>query len=400
MLIKNNISICSVDKHWVIQNEEGRNFRVNEYAQKLFEILKNNWDYDNALIEFNTSFKSTFSEESFRNVINNTFGGYEILMDDQIDKKPTMVNRYLKLKLLLISPKVAGYLSRIFQPLYEFRTFWILFISFTIINVFASYNVRLDLKSVNYFLFPFIFYPALLFHELGHIGACAKKGLKHGGIGFGFYLIFPVMYADITNVWLADKKSRIIANLAGIFNELLYAFGLFIIGNLFNNITFSFAAIMITTTAFFELNPFGRRDGYWVLSDVSNTPNLLIKSQKLIGEGYRIISKNKSFNWSLKEKLIAIYGLLNFSIIIYFMVYVIVNQWNNLLEFPFALLSAPINLARKNFDFLDQSFLLILTFYILVFNMSFRIINKNLPIWLKKMHQIVATNSIFKKLNI
>jgi putative peptide zinc metalloprotease protein len=399
MLIKSNTSICAVDQHWVIQNEEGRNFRVNEYAQKLFDILKNNWDYENALIEFNASFKSTFSDESFRNLINKTFGGYEILIDDQIDKKPTLVNRYLKLKLQLISPSIAGFLSRIFQPLYGFYTFWFLFVGFTILNVLLSFHAKVELRSINYFLFPFIFYPALLFHELGHIGACAKKGLKHGGIGFGFYIIFPVMYADITNVWLADKKSRIIANLAGIFNELLYAFILFIIGFLTQSATLSFAAIMITTTAFFELNPFGRRDGYWVLSDLSNTPNLLLKSQNLLRQGFRNISESKDFNWSYKEQLIAIYGLMNFILIIYFIVYVVVSQWFNLLTFPVTLLSVPVNLANKNFEFLDQSFLLILTFYVLVFNMSFRILNKNFPIWLKKVHQIAATNSIFKKLN-
>lgn len=400
MLIKNNTTICAVDKHWVIQNEEGRNFMVNDYAQKLFEILRNNWNLESALLEFNTSFKSSFSEESFRNLINKTFGGYEILTDDQIDKKPTLVNRYLKLKLQLISPSIAGFLSRVFQPLYGFYTFWFLFVGLTILNVLISFYVKVDLKSVNYFLFPFIFYPALLFHELGHIGACAKKGLRHGGIGFGFYIIFPVMYADITNVWLADKKSRIIANLSGIFNELLYAFIFFIIGHLANNTTFSFAAIMITTTAFFELNPFGRRDGYWVLSDLTNTPNILLKSQKLLRQGFRNISEYKDFNWSLKEQLIAFYGLLNISLIIYFITYVIVSQWSKLITFPLTLLSVPIHLANKNFEFLDQSFFLILTFYFLIFNMSFRTINKNFPIWLKRMHQIVATNSIFKKLNI
>lgn len=400
MLIKNNTTICAVDKHWVIQNEEGRNFMVNDYAQKLFEVLKNNWDFESALLEFNTSFKSSFSEESFRNLINKTFGGYEILTDDQIDKKPTLVNRYLKLKLQLISPSIAGFLSRVFQPLYGFYTFWFLFVGLTILNVLISFYVKVDLKSVNYFLFPFIFYPALLFHELGHIGACAKKGLRHGGIGFGFYIIFPVMYADITNVWLADKKSRIIANLSGIFNELLYAFIFFIIGHLANNTTFSFAAIMITTTAFFEFNPFGRRDGYWVLSDLTNTPNILLKSQKLLRQGFRNISEYKDFNWSLKEQLIAFYGLLNISLIIYFITYVIVSQWSKLITFPLTLLSVPIHLANKNFEFLDQSFFLILTFYFLIFNMSFRTINKNFPIWLKRMHQIVATNSIFKKLNI
>lgn len=399
MLIKSNISISVVDNHWVIQNDEGRNFRVNEYAQKLFQILKNNWNYESALLEFNQRFKSAFSDESFQKLISSTFGGYEILVNDAINKKPTLVNRYLKLKLQLISPFIAGYLSKIFQPLYSFYLFWTLFVVLTSINIIAVYYIKLDLKSVNYFIFPFVFYPALLFHELGHIGACAKKGLKHGGIGFGFYIIFPVMYADITNIWLANKKNRIIANLAGIFNELIYAFLLFIIGYFTKSHTLLFAAVMITSTSFFELNPFGRRDGYWVLSDLSNTPNLLIRSQKLIKEGYAKISENKILNWSLKELLIAIYGLLNFSIIVYFFAYIIVSQWSNLLNFPSVILAAPGNLINKNFDFLNQSFLLILTFYILLFNMTFRIVIKNFPIWLKKMHQIVANNSIFKKFN-
>jgi putative peptide zinc metalloprotease protein len=176
--------------------------------------------------------------------------------------------------------------------------------------------------------------------------------------------------------------------LAGIFNELLYAFILFLIGYLTENVTIAFAALMITTTAFFELNPFGRRDGYWVLSDLSNTPNLLLKSQKLLRQSFRNISESKDFNWSLKEQLISIYGLMNFILIIYFIIYVVVSQWSNLLAFPFTLLSVPVNLANKNFEFLDQSFLLILTFYILIFNMSFRIMNKNFPIWLKKVTKL------------
>ena len=207
------------------------------------------------------------------------------------------------------------------------------------------------------------------------------------------------MYADITNVWLADKKSRIIANLAGIFNEFLYAFILFIIAYLIQSATVSFAAITITTTAFFELNPFGRRDGYWVLSDLSNTPNLLLRSQKLIREGYRKLLDKKGLHWNIKDHLIAIYGVLNFGLIFYFFVYVIVNQWANLMEFPNTLLSVPNSFLNKKFEFINQRFMLILTFYVLLFNMTFRILNKNLPIWLKEMHQIVATNSIFKKLN-
>ena len=39
------------------------------------------------------------------------------------------------------------------------------------------------------------------FHELGHAAACKYFGIRHGGIGFGLYLNFPVLYTDVTEVW-------------------------------------------------------------------------------------------------------------------------------------------------------------------------------------------------------
>ena len=38
------------------------------------------------------------------------------------------------------------------------------------------------------------------FHELGHASACKYFGVCHGGIGFGLYLNFPVLYTDVTEV--------------------------------------------------------------------------------------------------------------------------------------------------------------------------------------------------------
>ena len=46
------------------------------------------------------------------------------------------------------------------------------------------------------------------FHELGHASACKYFGVRHGGVGFGLYLNFPVLYTDVTEVWRQrDRKS-------------------------------------------------------------------------------------------------------------------------------------------------------------------------------------------------
>ena len=57
------------------------------------------------------------------------------------------------------------------------------------------------------------------FHELGHASACKYFGVRHGGIGFGLYLNFPVLYTDVTEVWKLNRAQRCVVNLAGVANR-------------------------------------------------------------------------------------------------------------------------------------------------------------------------------------
>lgn len=127
-----------------------------------------------------------------------------------------------------------------------------------------------------------LFYFTMLVHEVGHIAACQNSGIKHGGIGFGFYFILPVMYADVSNIWLVDKERRVIANLGGIFNELFFSSILLAIFWLTGDAKLYLVGITIAIMVVFELNPFVRFDGYWILSDITNTPSLLRKSKTVL----------------------------------------------------------------------------------------------------------------------
>jgi putative peptide zinc metalloprotease protein len=401
MLVKDNITIVAVDNNWVIQNQEGRNFLVNEYAKKLFEILQSKMCLEEALIDFNILFQTTYDKNQFKDLVANSLGGYDILNNDEVEKKQSLKNRYLELKLQVIPPQIAGIMSRPFQFLYEPTLFWTLFTLLVAINLFFIRTQKIELKFTNYTVVTFLAYSSILIHELGHIGACAKSKLKHGGIGIGIYFIFPVMYADITNIWLANRHNRVIANLAGIFNELLYAFLLFLLAWLTKNNSLMLSGVIISTMTVFELNPFGRLDGYWVLSDLSNTPNLLGKSQKLTQQFIKNILNFKFEYYSLKEVLFIIYGFLNFSLLLFFMRYLLINQRESILAFPVNVFKILANMMKGNFDFeiIDKTFIMILTFYAFSFSVGFRIIIKNIPIWLKKMHQIEVVKSIFKTIN-
>ena len=229
------------------------------------------------------------------------------------------------------------------------------------------------LSQVNYLTLLFLIYPTMLIHELGHIAACAKAKLKHGGIGFGFYFVLPVMYAEITNIWMGNKEQRIIANLGGIFAELLYAGVLGIIYLLFQSEVCLFACMSISTFVLWEFNPFVRFDGYWLLSDLTNTPNLVVKSKRVL---LTFFSKTTFQNWKANNLKISAspqaiflfaYGFINTFFILLLLGYTFNTYQNEIIQFPFSVYQILLKISRWDLGIKDinGALLSILLFYIL-----------------------------------
>ncbi|MBT9395465.1 hypothetical protein KLP40_20035 [Hymenobacter sp. NST-14] len=124
-----------------------------------------------------------------------------------------------------------------------------------------------------------------LFHELGHAATAARFGIAPKEVGFGFYLVLPVLYTDVSKVWLLDKRKRILVNLAGIYFQLLINILLsvaYLISLHWNtSATYLIISFFLTnaTLALYSLNPFFRNDGYWVCSDYFGVPNLSAAAQ-------------------------------------------------------------------------------------------------------------------------
>jgi putative peptide zinc metalloprotease protein len=121
----------------------------------------------------------------------------------------------------------------------------------------------------------------IFFHELGHSVGALRYGMHPKGIGFGFYLIFPVFFADVTDVWSLTKSQRIVINLGGVYFQGL--FSLILIG-LYYALPAAWAGshellgTIVTMNLFvmiYSLNPFLRNDGYWIYSDLFGIPNLM-----------------------------------------------------------------------------------------------------------------------------
>lgn len=156
------------------------------------------------------------------------------------------------------------------------------------------------------------------FHELGHASACKYFGVKHGGIGFGLYLNFPVLYTDVTDVWKLGRAQRCIVNIAGVYFQSFWLIG-FLIGFFLTGYDILRYLILIMNFGFLmTLNPFFKFDGYWIASDLLGVPNLRARSKELLAYWYKRIRKQPITRIPYLQQIspASKYGLLIYSIVV------------------------------------------------------------------------------------
>lgn len=117
-------------------------------------------------------------------------------------------------------------------------------------------------------------------HELGHAYTAKRFGCRVPTMGLALLVMVPVLYTDVNDAWkLPSRRQRLAIGLAGITTELgCAALALFAWSVLPNGAARSVAFLVATsiwlTTVLLNASPFMRYDGYYVLSDWLEVPNL------------------------------------------------------------------------------------------------------------------------------
>lgn len=157
-----------------------------------------------------------------------------------------------------------------------------------------------------------------LFHELGHASACKHFGIRHGGIGFGLYLNFPVLYTDVTEVWRLRRADRCIVNLAGVYFQMYILLALLALFYVTGSDTVRYMILTLNLGFIMTLNPFFKFDGYWIASDVLGIPNLRNRSKELQNYLYsRIRGRAESERpYLLQTNRLGRYGLLVYTVVV------------------------------------------------------------------------------------
>lgn len=125
-----------------------------------------------------------------------------------------------------------------------------------------------------------VFVGIKLLHELGHVLTCRRFGGECHELGIQVLLFVPLFYGDVTDAWMQSRRwPRIAISGAGIFVELVLASVATLlwwcsVPGVLNSLFLNVMLVCSVNTLLFNGNPLLRYDGYYMLADWLNIPNL------------------------------------------------------------------------------------------------------------------------------
>jgi putative peptide zinc metalloprotease protein len=195
---------------------------------------------------------------------------------------------FLYLRLHVVDPTpLLDALLPVFRPFFSRTGFW-----FWAVVVFLGIKVAIDHSDTlagraNGFFAPsniFLIYVAAIltkaWHELGHALLCRFFGGEVRTLGVMLLLLTPLPYVDVSTSWSFPRRNERMLVAAGgmIFEFFLAALAIFVWASTpegpLNSTAYNVVVLASITTLLFNLNPLLRFDGYYILGDWLQIPNL------------------------------------------------------------------------------------------------------------------------------
>jgi putative peptide zinc metalloprotease protein len=128
-----------------------------------------------------------------------------------------------------------------------------------------------------------------ILHEFGHGLSCKHYGGECHEMGMMLLVFTPCLYCDVSDSWMLPSKwKRAAIGAAGMYVEVIIAsIATYLWWNshagVFNQLCLDVMFVSSVSTILFNANPLLRYDGYYILSDVLEIPNLRQKANTILG---------------------------------------------------------------------------------------------------------------------
>jgi putative peptide zinc metalloprotease protein len=131
----------------------------------------------------------------------------------------------------------------------------------------------------------------VLVHEAAHATTCKHFGRQVHRAGVGWYFFAPVAFVDTSDIWAAARLPRILVSAAGPYANLVLSgmaalVALFLAGTDWQDVLWSFSAIGYVLVLV-NINPLLELDGYYVVMDILEIPNLRARALAHLGSVLR-----------------------------------------------------------------------------------------------------------------
>ncbi|NVJ91792.1 MAG: biotin/lipoyl-binding protein [Methylocystaceae bacterium] len=199
-----------------------------------------------------------------------------------------LIHHYLFFRIPLIRPNAfLDKTMRFVEPLYSSTVLYGLIACLTIglfmlnqqWDIFrTSFNDMFSLKGFVYFFIALSL--SKIGHELGHAYTAKRYGCRIPTMGVAFLVMWPMLYTDTNETWkLRSLKERRNVALAGMTVELSLAILATLAWSFMGSGALRDMMLVLATTTWISsllinISPFMRFDGYYLLSDWLNVPNL------------------------------------------------------------------------------------------------------------------------------
>ncbi len=183
-------------------------------------------------------------------------------------------------------------------------------------------------------VFYLVFFIVIAVHETAHGLTCTHFGGKVTDMGFIlFYLQIPGAYCDVTDAYGFEKRShRLWTTVAGGYTGLILAtVGVLLwwvteAGDLLNNAGIGLMVIGGPPLLIFNWNPLLRYDGYYILMDLLEAPNLMANSFAYLG----YLIKGRIFRVPVEpmnvpprlRRIYVVYGICAFLFVLPFLIFI------------------------------------------------------------------------------
>jgi len=182
------------------------------------------------------------------------------------------------------------------RPLFS-RTSALVWCAVVLAAVFSAVKHGPELAAASRSLFEpasllalwFVFPVVKALHELGHGFAVKRWGGEVHEMGILFLVFMPLPYVDASAASVfAEKRRRMLVGAAGIAVELFLAAVATLVWiavepGLVRHVAYAVMLVGGLSTLFFNGNPLLRFDGYYVLADAIEIPNLASKGNQYLG---------------------------------------------------------------------------------------------------------------------